>query len=255
MFALGHVEPERLGQALAAVEEVGGKTKHGFQHAIQLRRADVSLAAWHLRFDHAVLQSLLDGALLLLKRLRLDEYRHRHDQAFGRLHQPEPGFVKLAFDVGHIEALRLGGALIDAELSFDTMATRYLVQHPRESRLSLMVDVVDLTDAAALAHLKRDMLGRGCWHGLLIDDENVVVLRDRFSEKEEDSIVEQARLPTAQLLPKNGSLERRVNDWLEHMSTNWRGSVPKEPWADVLLYGVVPALAGSEIHRLEPDAA
>lgn len=77
------------------------------------------------------------------------------------------------------------------------------------------------------------MVGFGCASALLFDSESCVILRDTFTSLDVDSIQEEARVPTADVLayvPYAGasSLDERVLRWVEGMAASWTASLPQE---------------------------
>lgn len=132
---------------------------------------------------------------------------------------------------------------------------RYLLQHPNETRPSLIVDVVEVAGPDVLSRVRESMVSRGCAHALVIDAQTTHVLRDTFSSTGPDSIVEEAALDSARLFGGAGALAPRVLRWLEAMSANWSATLPREDWVAPLFYDIVPATSGSNIQRIESDAA
>lgn len=132
---------------------------------------------------------------------------------------------------------------------------RYVLQHPHETRPSLLVEVVARISEGTLNRMREAMLDLGCAHGLVIDDTKVHVLRDTFRDLTWDSIEEDAVLETTRLLGNSGELVTRVQLWLDGMSNNWSEVLPREDWAAPLFYDVVPAIAGADVRRIEPSAA
>lgn len=133
--------------------------------------------------------------------------------------------------------------------------TRFLVRNPQKLRLVLIVDVVDAADEAAIARTRRDMYLKGCWSGIVVDQDEMVVLLNTFSSLEESAIEEDFRLTTRDLLSGTGTLPHQVEIWLDRVRSNWHAALPHQESAAKLLYDVVPALAASEIDRVEPTAA
>jgi hypothetical protein len=129
--------------------------------------------------------------------------------------------------------------------------TRYLLTPPGDSRPSLLVDVVDAVDDAAIARAREAMFDRGCAHGLVIDPRRCVILRDTFESISSSSIERESELETAKLLNRpGGDLADRVERWLVALAGNWGEALPREDWVAPLLTDVVPAAAGSVVHRL-----
>lgn len=133
--------------------------------------------------------------------------------------------------------------------------SRFLIQHPGETRLALLVDVVD-NAVAGVEDLRSRMFETGCAHGMVIDEREVIVLRDTFFEMDDSSIVTDFKLDTVALLGVAGSLDARVWLWLRRMSANWR-AVLEELGAEGqrLLFDIVPALSGAAIDQLDDHAA
>ncbi len=95
------------------------------------------------------------------------------------------------------------------------------------------------------------MFGLGCSNGLVLDDEQCLILHDTFSSLDASSIeVDPSKLETARLLGATaGPIEQRLERWLNALVRNWRDSVPHEAWSAPLLTDVVPAAAGSLVRR------
>ncbi len=130
----------------------------------------------------------------------------------------------------------------------------YLVQHPHETRLSLIVLVVD--DAfARVDDLRARMYGSGCSHGMVIDERDAIVLRDTFIDADASSIKVDFRLDTGALIGDGNDLDTRVRRWLQRMSANWHAVLENLEGREKLLYDIVPALSGAEIDRIDGDAA
>lgn len=135
------------------------------------------------------------------------------------------------------------------------MATRFTLTQGDDPRSTLVVDVCDRMDDEAIAHLRRFMLGYGCASGLIFDATTCVLLRDTFSEMSEASIKVDCRIPTPALLATLGAqnvgpLDVRVGRWLELLVASWQAAIPTEPVeVQELLYDVVPAATGANIHR------
>ena len=113
-----------------------------------------------------------------------------------------------------------------------------------------MVETCERITDARIRAFRDDLYGRGCAHGLLFDNDLVVILRDTFWGMSADSIEEEARLYTNVVLaqtPGRG-LDARVQDWLARMTYSWNDTLPKDgDTAGALLHDVVPALAGASI--------
>ncbi|HEX3852013.1 MAG TPA: hypothetical protein VGF76_24580 [Polyangiaceae bacterium] len=91
---------------------------------------------------------------------------------------------------------------------------------------------------------------------LVIDAQIMHVLRDTFSSEGPDSIVVEAAIESALLFgTAGGPLDPRVLQWLERMSVNWSETLPRADWVAPLFYDIVPATTGSNIQRLESNAA
>lgn len=138
------------------------------------------------------------------------------------------------------------------------MPTRYLLHHWEETRPALLVEVVEEANAEVVARVKREMFSRGCAHGLVIDSARTLILRDTFSGMNESGIIQEEGFLSSQQLLAGGigsTLAERVGQWLQGLSVNWHETLPKEEWAGVLLYDVVPAASGSSIERIDTHAA
>jgi hypothetical protein len=129
---------------------------------------------------------------------------------------------------------------------------RFVLTHPSETRPSLVVITCAEINDQEVRRLREDMFGLGCANGLLFDAHNCVILRDSFASMSPDSIVaEGTPVRTDAVLAKagGGSLDVRVNRWLEMMSANWNSALPLEPaTAAPFIMDVVPAASGSMVY-------
>jgi hypothetical protein len=131
----------------------------------------------------------------------------------------------------------------------------YLIQHENETRLSLIVLVVEAA-SQHVPELRERMFGSGCAHGMVIDEQEVIVLRDMFVNMEKDSIKVDFKLKTDGLLGSEGDLDERVRRWLKRMSTNWRATLDDaDSNREQLLSDIVPALSGAVIDHRDSDVA
>lgn len=127
---------------------------------------------------------------------------------------------------------------------------RYLLMPPGDTRPSLLVELCPKVDERVLGEVRDAMVGLGCAHGLVLDADRCEVLRDTWEGTGAASIKVDVVLETPRLLPgANGTLEGRLTRWLEALTKNWVGAVPREPWAAPLLADVVPAASGSTVCR------
>lgn len=132
--------------------------------------------------------------------------------------------------------------------------SRYLVQHEDESRLALIVDVVD--DAFARVDEMRElMLDVGCAHAMIVDWRDVIVMRDTFFEMDDSSIKVDFSVATEDLLGPGDDLDIRVRQWLRRMSNDWRATLSGVGKRQELLYDIVPALSGAVIDHVDDSAA
>lgn len=139
------------------------------------------------------------------------------------------------------------------------MSIRYLLQREQETIPSLLVQVVDVVNDDVVSRVRNDMFDMGCITALVLDEQRAVILQDTFEDQGAESIHPVAEIPTQELLPEEhaGVLPflMRVEYWLRSMLENWRGTLPKEPWADILRYHVVPALLEAQIEYVDIHAA
>lgn len=134
------------------------------------------------------------------------------------------------------------------------MATRYTLTQGIDPRSTLVADVCDRIDEAAIESLKRFMYEYGCANGLLFDEDVCLLMRDTFSDMSPASIREERRIPARLLLATLGSsnagpLAVRVDRWLQLLASSWPAAVPTDSEdAKELIYDVVPAATGAAIH-------
>ncbi len=129
---------------------------------------------------------------------------------------------------------------------------RYLLTPPGETRPSLLVELCPEVDETVLQEVREAMFGLGCGNGLVLDAERCLILHDTYQSIEDSrSIeVEPASLDTQRLLGANGgSIEQRLERWLNALTTNWHDSIPHETWTAPLLTDVIPAASGSLVRR------
>ncbi len=117
------------------------------------------------------------------------------------------------------------------------------------------MQTTDRIDAPAIEELKARMIGWGCPNGLLFDSTECVILRDAYTSLEVDSLVEEGRVRTDQLLarlPSGGrALEQRVSEWLRGMAASWNSTLPPDgKVAAQFIADIVPAVSGSEIREV-----
>lgn len=137
---------------------------------------------------------------------------------------------------------------------------RFVLMPPGATRPSLVVDTVAEVDANALAHLRDDLYGLGCSHGILFDAVCCVILRDSFVSMDAASIVEDGRVPTREVLRGGASddvasLDARVELWLQTLSVDWDHALPIEPSvAALFIQDIVPAASGSLVRAMQSAA-
>lgn len=138
-----------------------------------------------------------------------------------------------------------------SEATSETPRRRYLLTPPGDTRPSLIVELCPKIDDNVLQEARDVMFGRGCANGLVLDENECVILRDSFMSMDASSIeVEPSRLNTRLLLGETeGPLEQRLERWMNALATNWHEAVPREPWAAPLIMDVVPAASGSLVRR------
>jgi hypothetical protein len=131
---------------------------------------------------------------------------------------------------------------------------RFLLTHPPDPRPALVVETVGRVDTGAIDRLRQALLRLGCPNGLLFDADACVILRDRYTSLQGESIIEDGRIPTDRVLarmPRGRPLEQRVSDWLRSMATNWDDALPKEQdVAAPFITDIVPAVSGSSIRQV-----
>lgn len=131
----------------------------------------------------------------------------------------------------------------------------FSVSHPPDPRPALLVQTTTRIDAAAIDELKGRMIGWGCPNGLLFDATECVILRDAYTSLEVDSLVEEGRVRTDQLLvrlPAGGrALEQRVSEWLRGTAASWNTTLPPDGRvAAQFIADIVPAVSGAEIREV-----
>jgi hypothetical protein len=129
---------------------------------------------------------------------------------------------------------------------------RYLLTPPGDTRPLLLVELCPKVDEPALQDVAKAMYGLSCAHGLVLDEERGVLLRDTYATIGPDSIEpEPAVLETSKLLGAGAEpLEQRLERWLAELSANGQAAVPHEEWTEPLLAEVVPAASGAEVRRV-----
>lgn len=122
---------------------------------------------------------------------------------------------------------------------------------PRGSfRPSLIVETKEAVTKAAQGRLRDEMYRRSCPNGILFDTKVCVVLRDTFEDMGPDSVKAEPTLDTDIVLSlvQGANLDDKVQTWLELLSASWSHAIPTDPAVSMLMYDVVPAAVGAEIH-------
>lgn len=129
------------------------------------------------------------------------------------------------------------------------------VTHPPDPRPALVVETLEHIDTLAVERLKQRMFGLGCPNGLLFDADDCVIVRDTYTSLGADSLKEDGRVPTRQLLSlvraPGRTLEERVLDWLRSMASSWNSALPLDgDVAAPFITDIVPAVSGSSIREV-----
>lgn len=133
---------------------------------------------------------------------------------------------------------------------------KFLVTPPDGSRPSLVVETRPQINEAAIEDLRAQLYGMGCPNGVLFDTTNCLIFRDTFASLDEDSIkVDSAKLKTDDVLLRFGrttdTLDRRVEQWLGMLSTNWNCALSDESAvAAPFIADIVPAASGAVVHAI-----
>lgn len=134
------------------------------------------------------------------------------------------------------------------------MAIRYTLSQGSDPKPTLVVDVCAKVDERAVQAVKKFMYEYGCASGLVFDESECVIFRDTYTDMSPASISEEKRILTSELLTQLGaqnvgSLDIRVLRWLQLLTASWLAAIPKDSKdAQELMYDVVPAAAGAQIH-------
>lgn len=131
---------------------------------------------------------------------------------------------------------------------------RYTFTQGQDPRSTLVVDTCDQIDEPTIKQLKQFLYENGCANGILFDLERSVILRDTFTDMSAESFEAKEGPSTEELLAtlgihNIGSLGHRVATWLSLLSSRWDSAIPKDSkLAAELLYDIVPAAAGANMH-------
>ncbi len=126
------------------------------------------------------------------------------------------------------------------------------------TRPSLVVQASEEMTALEEEQLRAQMYGMSCPSGLLIDPRECVVLRDKYSTMEPDSIVVVGRLATERVLAAvpAGPHVQRVERWLRMLSSQWDLALPTDSeTAGLILSDIVPAALGADLRIFASEAA
>jgi hypothetical protein len=112
------------------------------------------------------------------------------------------------------------------------------------------VELCDKVDEHVVGEVREAMFDLGCAHGLVLDARHCEILRDTFETTGPESIKIDGVFDTARLLGSgDGTLESRLERWLDGLTKSWTSVLPREPWVKPLLADVVPAAAGAIVRR------
>ncbi|MEW6777517.1 MAG: hypothetical protein AB1405_14565 [Bdellovibrionota bacterium] len=144
-------------------------------------------------------------------------------------------------------------ALINAILKTNM---RFFVTHPPDTRALLIVETLPGIDSVKKSRFKELLYGRGCSHGLLIDEQQAVLFEETFDRPGPESIVEVRKFKTRDLLARVDPssfpvLEQRVAQWLNSLAAYWPDALSDET-APGLLSDIVPVLAGADVRAVYP---
>ncbi len=97
--------------------------------------------------------------------------------------------------------------------------------------------------------MKAYMSGRRCPAGIVVTPEETLILRNRYTSDEPESVQVVGRCPTVELLgaiPRGGpaieaDLARRIQDWLENLRISSRQSWPPAI-REAIEWDVIPAV-------------
>jgi hypothetical protein len=115
---------------------------------------------------------------------------------------------------------------------------RFLLRHPPDPRPVLIIQASDQdTSTASLRDFRNFLFAQGCPNGLIFDSRNCHIFRESYTSLKAESIQEDAQVSTNEVLrkmnhpgtPKPVSVERRVERWVELLTTKWEDAIPDEP--------------------------
>jgi hypothetical protein len=131
---------------------------------------------------------------------------------------------------------------------------RFYLTPPDGTLPTLVVETRAVVDDAAIAELSADIYGLSCPNGILFDEHRCVILRDTFASMDESSVKVDAELATAEVLSRiaaEGSLDHRVERWLDVLAASWDEALPHEPSiAAKFIPDIVSAASGSSVYAL-----
>jgi hypothetical protein len=132
---------------------------------------------------------------------------------------------------------------------------KFFLTHPGDARPTLIVETCTKIEPAVVERFGRTLSGIRCHNGILIDSEDLLILREVLTPQGELSVTpDMPTLPTVDVIgPSDGicTLNERVERWLESLSANWRGALARQTDATRrLLPDIVPAASGSHVQAV-----
>lgn|GEM_PF-2100033 len=131
---------------------------------------------------------------------------------------------------------------------------RFYLTPPDGTRPTVVVETCPLVNDAAIAELSADIYGLSCPNGILFDEHHCVILRDTFASMDASSVQVDAKLATEDVLNRitaEGSLDHRVERWLEVLSASWDDALSREPSiAAAFIPDIVSAASGSSVYAV-----
>ncbi len=129
---------------------------------------------------------------------------------------------------------------------------KFVLTPPGSPRPNVIVETHATVSKRHEDALRTAMYSRNCANGLLFDATNCVVLRDTYDDMGPEAIRVEHRLETVAVLSlvEGNTLDERVQTWLELLSASWHHALPQDQASAPLMYDLVPAAVGTEIHIL-----
>jgi hypothetical protein len=127
---------------------------------------------------------------------------------------------------------------------------KFFLTTRNSSRPAAIVETLSAITEQDKQDLRALMYKRNCANSMLVDTSTCITLRDTFEDMGPQSIKEDLRLNTDEVLRmvQGASLDERVETWLALLSASWQHALPPDASVADLLHDFVPAAVGTEIH-------